>query len=172
MIQYSADEFVTEFHPLCEFFFSYDGVFYLATKEVFREEEIEIILVYITDDQDIDEIICRFTGHVLETTTHDEEREIVLATEIFIELAECVEAFTKYHLEIGEYVTVEIERIMFGVFFPTRFQDSEVFEVFEFTTDSVYLLIYITTELSDEEVLFWIKSMLQEEFFEEFFSTV
>jgi hypothetical protein len=96
----------------------------------------------------------------------------VLATEIFIELAECVEAFTKYHLEIGEYVTVEIERIMFGVFFPTRFQDSEVFEVFEFTTDSVYLLIYITTELSDEEVLFWIKSMLQEEFFEEFFSTV
>ncbi len=92
--------------------------------------------------------------------------------EIFIELAECVEAFTKYHLEVGEYIAVEVEGIVFGVFFPSGLQDSEVFEVFEFTTDSVYLLIYITTELSDEEVLFWIKSMLQEEFFEEFFSTV
>ena len=139
---------------------------------MFREEEIEIIFINITDDEDINEIIRRFTGHVLETTTHDEEREIVFTAEIFIELAECVEAFTKYHLEVGEYVTVEIERIMFGVFFPSRLQDSEVFEVFEFTTDGVYLLIYITTELSDEEVLLGIKCMLQEEFFEEFFSTV
>lgn len=61
---------------------------------------------------------------------------------------------------------------MFGIVFPARFQYSEVFEVFQFTTDGVDLLIYITTKLSDEEVFFGIKSMLQEEFFEEFFSTV
>lgn len=93
-------------------------------------------------------------------------------TEIFIEFAECVEAFTKYHLEVGEYITAEVEGIVFGIFFPSGLQNSEVFEVFEFTTDSVDLFIYITTELSDEEVFFGIKSMLQEEFFEEFFSTV
>ena len=96
----------------------------------------------------------------------------MFTTEIFVEFFESIEALTKNHLKVGEYITAEVERIMFGVFFPTRFQDSEVFEVFEFTTDGVYLLIYITTKLSDEEVFFWIKSMLQEKFFEEFFSTV
>jgi len=82
----------------------------------------------------------------------------VLAAEVFVELAECI--------------TAEVEGIVFGIFFPSGLQNSEVFEVFEFTTDSVDLFIYITTELSDEEVFFGIKSMLQEEFFEEFFSTV
>lgn len=61
---------------------------------------------------------------------------------------------------------------MLGVIFPTRLQDSEFFEVFELTTDSVDLLIYIATKLSNKEVFFWIKRMLQEEFFEEFFSTI
>jgi len=96
----------------------------------------------------------------------------VLAAEVFVELAECIETFSKYSLEVGEYITAEVEGIVFGIFFPSGLQNSEVFEVFEFTTDSVDLFIYITTELSDEEVFFGIKSMLQEEFFEEFFSTV
>jgi hypothetical protein len=61
---------------------------------------------------------------------------------------------------------------VFGIIFPTRFQDSEIFEVLEFTTDSIDLLIYITTELSDKEVFFGVESMLQEEFFEEFFATI
>ncbi len=96
----------------------------------------------------------------------------MLAAEVFVELAECIETFSKYSLEVGEYITAEVEGIVFGIFFPSGLQNSEVFEVFEFTTDSVDLFIYITTELSDEEVFFGIKSMLQEEFFEEFFSTV
>jgi len=59
-----------------------------------------------------------------------------------------------------------------GIIFPARLQDSEIFEIFEFATDSVDLLIYITTKLSDEEVFFGVESMLQEEFFEEFFATI
>jgi hypothetical protein len=96
----------------------------------------------------------------------------VFSTEIFIEFFEGIEAFSENHLEIREDITGEIERIVFGIIFPARFQNSEVFEVFEFTTDSIDLLIYITTELSDKEVFFRVESMLQEEFFEEFFSTI
>ena len=61
---------------------------------------------------------------------------------------------------------------MLGIIFPARFENPEIFEIFEFTADSIDLFIYITTELSDKEVFFWIKGMLQEEFFEEFFSAV
>jgi quinolinate synthase len=96
----------------------------------------------------------------------------MFSAEIFIELIESIETLPKDHLESREDRTREIERIMFAVIFPSGFQDSEVFEVFEFTSDSIDLFIYITTELSDEEVFLGIKCMLQEEFFEEFFSTV
>jgi len=96
----------------------------------------------------------------------------VFTAEVFVELAKCIEAFSKYSLEVGKDITVEIQRVMLGIVFPARFEDSEIFEVFEFATDGVDLLIYITTELSDEEVFLGIESMLQEEFFEEFFSTV
>lgn len=61
---------------------------------------------------------------------------------------------------------------MLCIIFPSGLQDSEIFEIFEFTTDGIDLLVYITTELSDEEVFFGIKSMLQKEFFEKFFSTI
>jgi hypothetical protein len=95
LVQNSSDEFITEFETLLEFFFWDDGVFYLATKEVFGEKEIEIILIDITDNEDIDEVVCRFTSHILETATDDEEWEIVFATEIFIEFFEGIEAFSK-----------------------------------------------------------------------------
>ena len=61
---------------------------------------------------------------------------------------------------------------MFGVVFPTRFQDSEILKILELTTDSIDLFVYIKTELSYKKVLFWIKCMLQEEFFEEFLTTI
>ena len=96
----------------------------------------------------------------------------MLSTEIFFELAHCIKTFPENHLEVGEYIACEIEGIMLGIVFPSRLQDSEVFEIFEFTTDSIYLLIYITTELSNKEVFFRVECMLQEEFFEEFFSTI
>jgi hypothetical protein len=96
----------------------------------------------------------------------------VFATEVFIEFIERIEAFSENHLEIREDITGEIERIMFGIIFPSGLQDSEIFEILEFTTDSIDLFIYITTELSDKKVFFRVESMLQEEFFEEFFSTI
>jgi hypothetical protein len=96
----------------------------------------------------------------------------MFATEVFIEFIERSETFTENHLKVGEDIAGEIERIMLGIIFPTRFENSQIFEIFEFTADSIDLLIYITTELSDKEVFFWIKRMLQEEFFEEFFSAV
>jgi hypothetical protein len=40
---------------------------------MFREKEIKIIFIYFTDDENVDEIVRRFTSHVLETTTDDEE---------------------------------------------------------------------------------------------------
>ena len=96
----------------------------------------------------------------------------MFSTEVFIELVHCSETFTENHLEVGQNRTAEIERIVLRIIFPARFQYSEHFEIFELTSDSVDLLIEVTTEFSDKEVFFWIKCMFQEEFFEEFFSTI
>lgn len=96
----------------------------------------------------------------------------MFSSEIFVELAHRIKAFSKDFLEIRKDGTVQIERIMLGIIFPPGFQDSEVFEIFQFTADSIDLLIYITTKLSDKEVFLRIECMLQEEFFQEFFSAV
>ena len=96
----------------------------------------------------------------------------MFTTEVFIEFVESSETLPENHLKVREDIAGEIERVMLRIIFPTRFENPEIFEIFEFTTNSIDLLIYITTELSYKKVLFWIKCMLQEEFFEEFLTTI
>lgn len=139
---------------------------------MFRQEEIEIILVDIADDQDVDEIVRGLSGHVLEAASYDEEREVVLPAEVFIELIEGIEALAEDHLQVGQDIAVEVQGVVLRVVFPPGFQDSEVLEVLEFAPDGIDLLIDVSAELADEEVFFGIEGMLQEEFLEEFFSAV
>lgn len=74
-----------------------------------REKEIEVIFIDISDNENIDEVIRRFTGHVLDTTSDDEEGEIVFSTEIFLEFPHSIKAFSKDHLEVGKDSAGEVE---------------------------------------------------------------
>ncbi len=61
---------------------------------------------------------------------------------------------------------------MFRIVFPARLEDSEILQIFQFPSYGIDLLIHITAQFTDEEILLGIESMLQEKFFQEFFSTI
>ena len=61
---------------------------------------------------------------------------------------------------------------MFRIVFPARLEDSEILQIFQFSSYGINLLVHIATQFTDEEILLGIERMLQEEFFQEFCSTV
>ncbi len=73
------------------------------------KKKAEILFVDIADDEDIDEIVCRFTCHIVETATHYEQREVMLTSEIFIQFAHCIETLAEDHTQVIEDRAGEIE---------------------------------------------------------------
>ena len=137
-----------------------------------RQKESEILFIDFSDYQNIDKIIGRFSRHIFNSSSYYEKTEVVFSFKKVIEFTNSIKSFTKYHLKIRKNRTLKIERIVLRVIFSTRFQNSEIFEVLKFSSYSIDLFIDIPTKFTNKEVFLWIKSMLQEKFFQEFFTTI
>jgi hypothetical protein len=156
----ARDEFITIFEALFEFFFCDNRIFDFSPKEMFGQEKSEVFFIHFPNNENINEVICRFSRHILYTTSDDEEAEIMFAFEKIIEFTNSIKCFTKYHLKVGKNGTLKIEGIVFRIILTTRLEDAQIFEIFEFTTDSIDLFIDVSAEFSNKEILLWIKSML------------
>ena len=67
--------------------------------------------------------------------------------------------------------TALIQLKNFFIIFGVRCQNPELIEVFEFSSDTIDLLINISAEFSDKKTFFWIKIMLEYKFLKYFFPT-
>ncbi len=137
-----------------------------------RQKESEILFINLSNDENIYEVIRWLSCHILDTSSDYQETEIMFPFEEIIEFSNSIKSLTKYHLKIRENRALEIERKVFCIVFSTRLENTEIFKIFELSSYRVNLFIDIATKFTNKEILLWIKSMLQEKFFEEFLTAI
>lgn len=130
LIENVPDKLIVIAEPVGEVLFAHDRIFHLLPEEGFLEEGIELMLIKLSDDEDIDDTV-RFRLKILNMLRNGDQTDILPAFEESVEFLHHIIVLHEDLDNLVEENTALVQRIEFLLVFLFRFQDLQLFQIHE-----------------------------------------